>query len=109
MRQLIVDKEQYDDFLYPAVAVKQPPSILELRLQMKVLDKLEAVGTPTEKTKEGSPSRMTGYVLSADTVTFDFEDNEADLVVRCLEAQIPQLMGFRSRHLVPLIEQLQKK
>lgn len=110
MRQLNVVRSDFDDFLYPAVAVWTPKDTPELRVQSRILDKLEAEAVPKVKDANGQPSTTDiGYSLKEDGCVFAFETDESALIVKCLERQVQALIGVRGRRLLPMIDQLQEE
>lgn len=102
MKTLTVSKADYDEILYPLVALKASEDDATLRLAFRVLDKLEDVGEPHEN--PGGPSM---YRLSDLSATFELEEDEAKFVATRLRAGIPQLATTRARAIVPMLDALE--
>ena len=106
MKTLTITAEQYNDFVYPACAVNRPGNLQDLRMTVRVLDKLEKYGTPPQRRHDDVP--VMGFKLKGAEVTIDFEDAEAEFIAKRLEATVSELQAWRGREMLPIIDVLTK-
>ena len=116
MKKVTMGREVFNDLVYPAIALSlHNADLSELRLCDKVLTKMEAKAKllPTEKlpkTEPGGPPKMKPlYGLEKEKDTFEFEDHEAEYIVKKLTALLPKIHGRVLRPLLPLIVDLEKE
>tara|TARA_R110000824_G_scaffold287258_1_gene475358 strand:+ start:234 stop:542 length:309 start_codon:yes stop_codon:yes gene_type:complete len=98
MRTIEISAEQFEQVVYLACATATAEDVQQLRLSSKVLDKLES------KALEKPDGQ--GFKLMNDIELFEFEDTEADFVLKRIEEMIPSLQTWASRKILPVIDQL---
>ena len=118
MKKVTMGREVFNDLVYPAIALSlHDEDLRELRLCDKVLTKMEAKAKllPAEKLPklepgDPPPPKMKPlYGLNKEKDTFEFEDHEAEYVVKKLTALLPKIFGRVLRPLLPIIAELEKE
>ena len=107
MRNLVLTQVEYEDLVYPSVAVFSASEVKDLRTVVKVLDKLEAAGEAPER-KGGrfvDPNNVI-YKMNGISAMFHFEDAEAEFLIERLEAFMQRIQAWQSRGLLRIIDQL---
>ena len=117
MKEVTINAEQYEQVVYMAVATTPSDDMKQLRLASKVLDKLEAAGVRKPGDKILCPNcrvditQLTGskggFKLMAEQETFEFEDAEAEFVVKRIETTIPKLQTWAARSVLSVVDQLE--
>lgn len=115
MKTLTVTKADYDEIVYPLVALDAVKEPAKLRVALGVLEKLEAAGERQDKGPTKCP-HCSGVVEAAKAVAmyrlndlsadFEFEDAEAEFVAERLKAGIPRLAASRARTIPGLLDML---
>ena len=114
MKKVTIIKPDFDDLVYPAIALAvHGETVAELRMCDTVLKKLEAYasrGKPQDRsTFEPGQTKAAPalFELRGVSAEFDFEDAEAEYVAEKLLGLLPQIQGRRARALLPIVEALQ--
>ena len=114
MKKIVINKREYDKFVYPTIALALHKTVRELRMNNKVLKKLEVEGieistkpTPEEARIIGSDVPM--LELKTKSAVFNFEDNEAEYLHEKLENLLPRVQGRILRFLLPIFAALQEE
>ena len=102
MKTLTISKADFDEILYPLIALDPVSDRSALRICLNVLGKLEAKAKLGPETN-GTP-RL--WVLKEETTDLELEDAEAEFVVARLEAGIPRLAATRARAIEPMLTAL---
>ena len=112
MKTVKIRKDDYDDFVYPAVALDLPKSVKDLRMADKVLAKLETVGVQGEpkETKDQQSGEMITpvpfYTMEGVAAEVDFEDAEATYLHGILAQAVTRIQTRRSRGILPILDAL---
>ena len=113
MRKITINKADYDDIVYAAVAMDTPKTTKEVQVCSDVLAKLEEVG---HEMAESVVNPATGETVENETfkmndvaTVIEFENAEADYMSKRLVEVLPQIQARRSRKMLPLLEELERK
>ena len=115
MKKVEIFKPEFDDLVYPAVALAlHSEDIAQLRINDRVLTKLEAKGVensipPTEEESKVVGKLIPLFVLKGKKATFEFEDTEAAYLVEKLKGLLPKVHGRVLRPLLPIFTALKKE
>jgi len=102
MVRLTVTKPDFDELVYPAVALVRAADVATLRLMLSVLCELEEAAEPVPP----RPGEVRMYQLRSEEYTFEFEAHVAELVARALEDAVPMVAASRARAIPALLAQL---
>ncbi len=123
IRTVQVGKAVYDKLLYPAIAAATNATTIALRIQNRILDKLEHCGNPTTVKEEILCDRCQQipindadiaerppplYELNGLGAEFKFEEQEAEYILEKINENLPRVQGRLARSLLPLIDALEK-
>lgn len=112
MVTITLRKNDFDDVVYDAVASDSPKDMGRLRVINELLEKLEAVGSSSERSiPDGKGGTMTvqDWTMSDLTADLELENGEAEYLHGRLLEVLPQLHARRSRYLIPLIDSLDRR
>ncbi len=124
MKQVKMRKDDYDDLVYPGIALARNTTETDLRTQNFVLLKLEAEGhsIPAERMQpvlcdrcqtlmmhEPKKRPPALYEMNGLIAEFLFEDPEAAYMVEKLTNHLPNVAGNLARRLIPILDALQKE
>jgi len=102
VRTVTLTKTEYNEIVYPLVALLPSQSDAELRVAIAVLNKLEAVGAPNAESGTNPPL----FVLMDDEAELRFEDAEAEHITRRLTEGMKRLQTFKARAIPDLKRRL---
>ena len=123
MKQVILERDDYDDLLYPGIALATNTTETDLRTQNSILIKLEAKGRPipadrvqpvlcdrcqTVTTHEPRKRPPDLYHMDGGTADFLFEDAEATYISEKLTEHLPRVPGNLARRLIPILDALKR-
>lgn len=111
---ITITKLQYDEIVYPAVALHSAgKTIASLRLCDSIMTKLEAAGMrgrPLDKSLWGAgveKAPMALYKLNGVAAEFEFEETEASFLLEKIVDLLPGTQGRLMRAALPVIDALE--
>lgn len=112
MPRVTIQKTDYDEIVWPAVALRVMGEGEDPAVADTLLTKLEGVGAPAELESEGEealpPAEDTAYVMAADSDDLDLTDAEAELLAARLAGERRRHTTRRMRALLPLMQPLEE-
>lgn len=100
MREVHVTREQFDEFLYPAIASSSAENESELETAVRVLRKLkkpditfeEVISSEEQERAKKNRTKLVPFrKLTVDEHTFMFEEPEYKLVLDRVKAHLPRI------------------
>ena len=112
MKKLKVNAAEFENLLYPAMAISVTENAEDMRTTIKILDKLEKKGElqPRDKTGVMADPTKAMCILNGGAIgaNFSFEDAEAKYLVDRLVDHMKKIQAWQGRDIIPMIDQLEK-